>query len=77
MWSIPRSRCFKGNIGSSWYELKARNDDWKALDAYLFLCFGQKSNESIILREAKKSPKFGFLNSNLINGYIRQPFDIK
>ncbi len=34
------------------------------------------SNESIILKEAKKFPKFGFSNSNLINGCIRQPFDI-
>lgn len=35
------------------------------------------SNESIILKEAKKFPKFGFLNSNLINGWIRQPSDIR
>jgi hypothetical protein len=35
------------------------------------------SNESIILKDAKKFPKFGFLNSNLINGSIRQPSNIR
>jgi hypothetical protein len=41
MWSFFGGRFFEGDIGSLWYELRAKNVDRKALNAHLFLCFGR------------------------------------